>query len=170
MNLEDLNEEYINSGKFDEKMKSLLREIYEEEKNRTTIQKIKDKIREFTQYGFIYKCKIKINNLKTFIINVFRYRKILAEDRDWDYNYLLVMLQQKLKYMYEYQDNYSHICDEENEIYKSQLNECITILDRLIKNDYILNYETYEEADKMEIADKDRLFNIMRDNIFSWWD
>ena len=46
-----------------------------------------------------------LRNLRRFIRNVFRYRKLLSEDRDWDWAYLVKWNIEKLNSMREYIQN-----------------------------------------------------------------
>jgi hypothetical protein len=84
---------------------------------------------------------------------------VIWKDRDWDYDYFYLVLKHKLKMMSKYEKKYA-MAEKSDEI-AGKMDEAIDLIEKL------LNYD-YEKED--ERADKDRLFDLIKENIYDWWD
>jgi len=164
-------------------------------------------------------CRIKIklkdflwNDPKNFIVNTWKYRKILKDDRWFDHYHLMSLLKHKLKNDAKYYRLYG--VSIESDKCASQMEECVKLLNVMIKDEYDehvidnvrkkygmktidellkedINFSInekeilledqkkeysknirkgYEEANNRRQHDTKRLFKIMSDNIWSWWD
>jgi hypothetical protein len=143
------------------------------------IEKIeKQKIRTGI-YRFFYNLKDKFRTMKNFFRNVIKYRKVLANDYDWDYTFIFIMLRTKLNFIKKHNEEYSLLTDDLIEKYNNQLNECITRLDKLIDDNYFYeeyakNHDSFENSfkdiEEQKETVKNELFDIIKENIFYWWD
>lgn len=139
-----------------------------------------------------YSIKRRIKRFFYNFYNIAKWTKVLWNEQDWDYGYLLNIIQYKLKKMEKYFST-ANICTPEtyDEILDS-LRICIKDIDHLISEDYMIECfkdvpeHEYgkpfsEEAKKIFLEannvylqkDKelnDEFFNTMRDNYQKWWD
>jgi len=74
-------------------------------------------------------------NLKKGIWNVISWFPIVWNDRDWDYCFLYELLKFKLERMERCLREHGHSIDSEKDA--NSIQECIVILKRLIKDDYV---------------------------------
>lgn len=112
------------------------------------------------KYGIYY-------NVKYGIINLIKWFPIIWKDRNWDQNYLYRIIRFKLKQMEFLQRRYGIGVD--NNKYADQMRKCILLLDRIIKDDYLLESE-YTIAEKRKEQDLDLLFKLIRKHVEGWWD
>ena len=95
------------------------------------------------------------------------FRKLLRNDRPWDYEYLVNILRFKIEQMYDYFMNSSlqlyqdSPIIEDDKLVISSLQECKELFDLLDTN---LCRESYVEQ---EIYN--RLFDIISKNLMYWW-
>lgn len=74
-------------------------------------------------------------NIKYGIENLIGWFPVIWQDRDWDHHYLYVILKRKLKYMENlHNSDKSHLLHAER--IAAQINICVNLLDRLIKDEY----------------------------------
>lgn len=83
------------------------------------------------------KIKIFIRNIIIGIKNLYYWFPIIWNDRNWDQYYLYVILKHKLKKMEKYQR--VHGITSNNEKTAKKIKLCVNLLDRIIKDDYIMN-------------------------------
>lgn len=83
--------------------------------------------------------KDKIRNTRIGIHNLWKWRKVVWNDRSYDYHFLLILIREKLKDMlYAYQ--YTNIGYMGQEKHEEQIRKCIFILNRLIDDKYNVFY------------------------------
>jgi hypothetical protein len=142
-----------------------------------------------------YNIKRNIRNLSYNIKNIFQWSKILWNNFDWDYRFLLDIIQYKLERMNDYFSN-ANITTEET--YKEMINgiqscldACHHLISRDFESDLIDNHynkfpfsldkgfsdEQRKSFDEMlkTTAEKEKkfsaqLFDGIRDNYKKWWD
>ena len=142
-----------------------------------------------------YNIKRNIRNLSYNIKNILQWSKILWNNFDWDYRFLLDIIQYKLEKMNDYFSS-ANITTEET--YKEILNSiqscleaCNHLISRDFENDLIDNHydkfsfsldegfsdEQRESFDEMLKATVEKekefsaqLFDGIRDNYEKWWD
>jgi hypothetical protein len=118
------------------------------------------------------------------IKNLFVWFKIIWNDRQWDYIFLLELLKFKLALMEKEFRNYGHHLNSNKDAYNMHI-ACL-VLDRLLKEAYyenaMLNYgfqykysketmlDLYHCGDKVKQNDFEFLLNILKKQLFSWWD
>lgn len=129
-------------------------------------------------------------NLKYGIKNLFKYFKIIWNDRHWDYSFILILLKFKLETIKNSYSKKHHSTDVPYQL--KYINICIILLDRLIENNFLeeeLNnlYEGKEflEFDENNIPKINDIWNrqsilrkkhmkllmsILEKRIESWWD
>lgn len=93
---------------------------------------------------FIYSWLTPIKRFNSFLKRCWDYLPILWADRDWDYVYLLVLMQFKIKRMKELHMRYKRHVGVEKTI--KQLLICEQLLDRMSKDNYI--DQAHEEHNK----------------------
>jgi len=91
-----------------------------------------------------------MNNIKRFfynIKNIYGWSKILWNDFDWDYNYLLKIMQYKLSKMKYYFENDTVICDDEAKKVSERISTCLDACNHLVDMDfeYELIHKHYEK-------------------------
>jgi len=74
--------------------------------------------------------------LRRNIKNLIKWFPIIWSDRDWDYHYILAILQAKLEFTKQFFLSDNTYCVEANET-ANEVSEVLEILDRLIKNQYL---------------------------------
>jgi hypothetical protein len=113
------------------------------------------------------------NKLKLGIHNFWRYRKVIWEDRDWDYYFLLELVETKLRFMSEYHRKYGITVNADK--YADQMAKAAELI-RLLKEENFedftsldekygeINLETFE---RVNVKDKDEykkdLMNVLKD-------
>ena len=117
--------------------------------------------KEYNDYTFFEKVTykyyrlrefLKINwyNLLEFPRNFKKWFKIIWNDRDYDYHYLLIILENKLKYMSK---SFEKSPIEEGEKISKDIEKLREAIERLIKDDYVLeNCEELLKADKKDVV------------------
>ena len=82
-------------------------------------------------------------NIKYGIKNIIKWLPIIWLDRDWDYYFLMRMMQHKMKFM-EKSMRKSMLLN--GPVYAKQIKDCIILLERLINDEYYS--EAFKEHDK----------------------
>ena len=89
-------------------------------------------------------------NLLSFPRNFKKWYKVVWNDRDYHYHYLLIILENKLKYMSK---SFEDSPIEDGEKISKDIEKLREAIERLIKDDYILdNYEEMLKADKKDVV------------------
>jgi hypothetical protein len=87
-----------------------------------------------------------LDNLLRSIYNLYYYRKVIMEDKDTDYIYILKILKIKLEKTYNYWGN---LTDYENDYHdKEKLKELINQIDEFMKT----SFEKSESVNKKECS------------------
>ena len=141
----------------------------------------------------------KWSDYKKGINNLIKWIPIIWKDRDWDRDYIFIILQKKLKHMEDSYRNRAY-CKGSTEL-ANQMKRCCELIETLLEDNYnekefikhdkkwgrILFEKQKEDNEKREIAskefriclekedelrqkDKKELFEILRENIDNWWD
>ena len=137
------------------------------------------------------------NNIKSFIMNLWNFKKFLWVNRWWDSHFIFFMLREKLKVDVKYYKKYGHHLYVQRDIDKMEL--CIKLLNRIIDEDYLTRalipfnkkYPEYEFEDifqewkdeknnnfhkcckvseRQEKQDIEYLFKYLSKHTRSWWD
>ena len=97
------------------------------------------------------------------------WRRILDEDRDWDYAYLFIILKHKLERMSKAfkSENAVALYSEDR---AAEMDIVIEALSRLIEDTYFMDYDDWKQADTAKLKDLDIAFDTMKENILGWWD
>lgn len=102
------------------------------------------------------------------IKNIIKWLPIIWKDRDFDYGYLLDILQFKLKAMEEFFNS--------NDTWTKDAKKCAkqimivkNLVQRINHNDYI-DSDTYQRMKYMQNQDLEYLGIILRKHLTSWWD
>lgn len=97
------------------------------------------------------------------------WRRILDEDRDWDWYFLLVIMRHKLERMSKMFKS-EHAVALHSEDRAAEMDIVIDALNRLIEDNYIMDYDSYEQMQEAQSKDLDIAFDTMKENILGWWD
>ena len=92
------------------------------------------------------KIQSSLKNLKTCISNFWKWKKIICQDRWWDYYFLLIILRFKLNDMYCHWGKNTHYYGDYD--HKEILKNIIKDLDYLIEADDLENSEEYTRISK----------------------
>lgn len=76
-------------------------------------------------------------NLKYGILNIIRWFPIIWRDRDWDWEYLAVMMQTKLERMANDTEKYGYHIGKEKDVKNMRL--CVALIKRLREDEYFRN-------------------------------
>jgi hypothetical protein len=115
------------------------------------------------------------------VTNLIEYLPIIWKDRNFDFNYLFILMQYKLKKLEKHHREYGVSKDKDR--YANEIKLCINLLERIIKDDYLLivdkpykinfnkgSKRKYDHADYLREQDLDLLFKYMRKHVEGWWD
>ena len=75
-----------------------------------------------------------LRNIKFGFTNLFRWFKIIWNDRDWDQYFFHLIMKKKLEHMRDYHLNYGQ-CENSNLI-AQKINTAIKLLDKILKDDF----------------------------------
>lgn len=129
-------------------------------------------------------------NLKYGIKNLFKYFKVIWNDRHWDYSFILILLKFKLETIKNSYSKKHYSTDVPYQL--KYINICIILLDRLIENNFLeeeLN-NLYEGKEFLEFNENNipkindiwnrqsiirkkhmkLLMKILESRIETWWD
>lgn len=107
--------------------------------------------------------------LRNSLYNLFYYFKIIWSDRDWDYQYIEVLMYYKLKKVYKFRQSEDCIKYVGKEKCDQALQLCITILARRLHIDtYYSDCDIYFAL--VEDRDWKTYCNLIKKYQHSWWD
>lgn len=111
-------------------------------------------------------------NLKYGLQNLWRWHRVIWEDRDWDYMYLLIVMKKKIEQMETTERKWS--LHASAPCHAQQLRVCRLLIDRIEQNDYgCLPFKkirtSWRHEDYMRKQDFNLLFKIMNTYIQEWW-
>ena len=110
------------------------------------------------------------------IKNLWRWRKVIYNDRDWDHWFIYEILKTKLQHQSEHFLKYAYT--ESAPQHAAEMKKCIelielvqneTIIDRALQKD-IWTKEDLEVAEKEHHITRKQLFDLIEKNIETWWD
>ena len=104
--------------------------------------------------------------VKHLCLNIYKYRKILVDDRDWDYIFFLELLKVKLTGMEELFREHSMTVSAPHKAKDIQI--CITLIDRILANNYVELIELrldkeYGESEHTSIPIDNGLYKLVID-------
>lgn len=121
----------------------------------------------------------KLKNILTGLKNLWKWRKVIYSDRDWDQWYIFEILKTKLKFQAKHFCKYG--MTESAGQHAKQMLECVDLIDK-VQNEYYINSaikglvdEQWTDAMFSEVANKQdeakrQLFKMLEENIERWWD
>ena len=118
--------------------------------------------------------KYKIRSIVYGIKNLWKWRKTIYKDRDWDYWYIFEILKVKLQFQSKHFRMYGYHESSEREAQRMEL--CIRLID-MVQNEYYLDNalmnDLTDEAMMSAIRKHDKakriLFKLLEYNIERWW-
>lgn len=119
----------------------------------------------------------KIRSIIKGIKNLWKWRKTIYKDRDWDQYYIFEILKTKLKFQSEHFYKHGNHVSSERDTEKMKL--CVRLIDK-VQNEYYLDEalgqnlddidgETIASAINMHNKAKRILFKLLENNIERWW-
>ena len=106
-----------------------------------------------------------------FVKNILAYREILWHDSDWDYVYLLKMMELKLRRMGQHFTDHGHLVASERVARECRV---ASALCRRLRNDDYLHGEITRAsvigAEQRKQADLEYLTRLIRRKLLCWWD
>lgn len=128
------------------------------------------------------KVKIFIREIKIGVSNLVKWFPVIWNDRQWDYEYVYIILKKKLGLMENY-FKYGQTTSEDAVKCSNEIKQAVALIERLMEDDYMIPQEEYKklnsykekgEAFTHSIAlrnkDKDELYNLLKNNLENWWD
>lgn len=83
----------------------------------------------------IYNLRRLYFNIHYGLRNLIRWLPVIWKDRDWDEEYLMIIMQKKLEQMENLHRNHGHA--ENSEDVANEIKDCIVALSRAMENDYV---------------------------------
>lgn len=120
----------------------------------------------------------KLKNILTGLKNLWKWRKVIYKDRDWDSWYIFEILKTKLKFQAEHFIKYGY--HESSSVEAKRMLECVDLIDK-VQNEYYIEEgikglsdlewsdAMFKEATEKHDEAKKRLFEMIEDNIERWW-
>lgn len=108
--------------------------------------------------------------------NIWKWRRAIYRDRDWDYWFIYQILKTKLEHQADYIERYGMHETKARDIF--QIREVIELID-IVQNEKIVDEalkadkwskELFEETERRHNQAKKELFTKLHDNIDHWWD
>jgi hypothetical protein len=120
----------------------------------------------------MYRIKSIITGLK----NIWKWRKAIYRDRDWDYWFIYQILKTKLEHQADHIEQYGMHENKTRDV--AQMRDVIRLID-IVQNEKIIDEalkadkwseELFDETDKRHNEAKKELFTKLHDGIDHWWD
>jgi hypothetical protein len=124
-----------------------------------------------------YEISSRINNFTTGLRNLWKWKKIIWQDRDWDYFFTYQILKKKLEFQRDHFEQNGWHDKSDNDV--KTLNECIELINKVQHEVYIdeaINLESdwtekvLIEAENKHNEARKELFEKLEKNIEHWWD
>ena len=97
------------------------------------------------------------------------WRRIIEADRDYDHYFLLVIMRHKLERMSKFFKSDKAVTLHAK--YRAaEMDIVLDALNRLIEDDYIMDYDDYKQMTEAQSKDLELVFDTMKENILGWWD
>jgi hypothetical protein len=127
----------------------------------------------------IVNMKARLKNILTGLKNLWKWRKVIYKDRDWDHWYIFEILKTKLKYQAEHLQK--HGMTMSAGVHTRQMLECVELIDKVQNETYIEEAleglgehdwtdEAYNDCINKHNEAKKRLFHLLENKIELWWD
>jgi hypothetical protein len=115
----------------------------------------------------LYNCRIArfSRTIRQGISNLVKWFPVIWKDRQWDHFFILQMMKFKLELMSKFFKTKAWSTRAEDDA--KNMDQCIHLLDRILKDDYKGSYEHQDYLLKQDLA---LLFEIMRKHVRCWWD
>ena len=97
--------------------------------------------------------------------NLIKWFPVIWNDRQWDHFFILQMLKFKLELMSKFFKTKALAMRSEEDA--ANMDKCIHLLDRILKDDYKGSYAHQDYLLKQDLA---LLFETMRKQVRCWWD
>jgi hypothetical protein len=110
------------------------------------------------------------------IKNLWRWRKVIYNDRDWDQWYIYEILKTKLQHQSEHFQKHGWTTSAPT--HAAEMRECIELIE-IVQNEVILDRvlqkdtwtkEDIEAAEEEHNKARKELFDLIEKNIETWWD
>ena len=105
--------------------------------------------------------------IKTGIKNLWKWRKVIWNDRDWDYGFLFKIMHAKLSFMQKEFET-TNICVGQDKD-AAQIKQTVELLYKLIADEYWKLSEDFSKEHECKQKDLDTLLTIISKNVWRWW-
>lgn len=109
-----------------------------------------------------------LRDIKRGISNLWKWRKIIYRDRDWDWAYMYELLEYKMRCMAKYHEDYGQVVSSPH--IASDLRRAADLLHRIRREDYPWSSNTYEDIEAQMKEDETELWELVRLRSRTWWD
>jgi len=117
----------------------------------------------------------KNNKIRQFFINIYygienitSWFPLIWNDRDWDYSYLLRILNKKFDRMESYFNEYGITKTSESKARKILI--CKNLCKRLYEDDYMIKSHSTKRCFKIQEYDRELLCKYIKKYLLTWWD
>jgi hypothetical protein len=122
--------------------------------------------------------RYKIRNITQGLKNLWKWRKVIYKDRNYDHWFIYEILKTKLKFQADYMQK-DGITESSSEV-AAQIFECVDLIDK-VQNEYYIdealnglnsdwNDDQFSEAIKKDKEAKEQLFLKLKNQLELWWD
>lgn len=122
--------------------------------------------------------KHKIRSIIDGLKNLWKWRKVIYKDRNYDHWFIYEILKTKLKFQAEYMQKHG-ITESSSEV-AAQILECVDLIDK-VQNEYYIdealngldsdwNDDQFNEAIKKDEEAREQLFLKLKNQLSLWWD
>lgn len=110
-----------------------------------------------------------LRNVKYGLQNYWKWKRLIYNDRDWDWAFLYRIMASKMDNMADYHEKHGVWAGKDNAIH--DLRECAKRLRRVEEEDYETDQElTWEVVHKLVLEDEEWVYSVMKEKARSWWD
>lgn len=119
--------------------------------------------------------KYRIKNTIRGIKNLWKWRKIIYKDRDWDHWYIFEILKKKLEFQAEFAEKHGYHEKSANDAH--MMRYIANLIDKVQNEyyldqalDYEINDNRIDEAIEKHNNARKEIFNLLQENIEFWWE
>lgn len=108
-----------------------------------------------------------LRNVKYGLQNLWKWKRIIYVDRDWDWAFLYTIMKHKIEFMASLHEKYG-ICQDKH-LLIADMKQAAYLLSKLADDNYGENL-TAEEYYTQLNNDKKKLFKLLEEKSMEWWD
>lgn len=109
-----------------------------------------------------------LRNVKYGLQNLWKWKRIIYTDRDWDWAFLYTLIEFKLENMAKYHRTYGITYNAGT--LAEEMEECARLLRRIRDEDYKWEKGGIVEMQREMEADEEVLWTLIKEKSRNWWD